>query len=154
MLLAVAVLGYYAIGQYAFYGASVKVGECPYEFAYTKFPEQEQALLCLLDRCTYMGNPGQVVGYRHSQEPDAFNPCSVDVHGGVFSSFLSEVNDQFFSFADIEREAVNIAPCHQALYLVSVFCLIVLRYPSYHGDVIRKFADDVCLEFGYIVVGV
>eukprot|EP00061_Rhincodon_typus_P007026 g28283.t1 len=48
------------------------------------------------------------VGYCHSNKLDTFHPLnlsSVDVDGGVFSSFLSEVNDEFFSFADIERES-------------------------------------------------
>eukprot|EP00061_Rhincodon_typus_P007111 g28455.t1 len=34
---------------------------------------------------------------------------SVDVDGGVFSSLLSEVDNQFFSFANIERQIVFIA---------------------------------------------
>eukprot|EP00061_Rhincodon_typus_P010993 g35678.t1 len=55
--------------------------------------EEEEALLCLLDCRIHVGSPGQVVGYRHSEELDAVNPLnlsSVDVDGDVFSSFLSE----------------------------------------------------------------
>eukprot|EP00061_Rhincodon_typus_P008956 g32034.t1 len=51
---------------------------------------------------------------------------SVDVDGGVFSSFLSEVSDQFFSFANVEGEVVITAPRHQTLYLPSVFRVIVV----------------------------
>eukprot|EP00061_Rhincodon_typus_P000133 g10609.t1 len=61
----------------------------------------------------YVESPGQVIGYRHSEELDAvhyLNLSSVDVDGGGFSSFLSEVDDQFFSFADVERQIVFIAP--------------------------------------------
>eukprot|EP00061_Rhincodon_typus_P004206 g22002.t1 len=48
-----------------------------------------------------------------TEELDALHPLnfsSVDVDGGMFSSFLSEVNDQFFSFADVEGQIVFIAP--------------------------------------------
>eukprot|EP00061_Rhincodon_typus_P011042 g35770.t1 len=102
---AVAVLGHYVPGQYAFNGAAVEVGEGPCGHAkFPELPEEEQALLCLLDCRVYMGSPGQVVGYRHSEELDALHPLklsSADVGWGVFS-FLSEVNDQFFSFANVE----------------------------------------------------
>eukprot|EP00061_Rhincodon_typus_P012024 g37474.t1 len=98
---AVAIPGRYAPGQFAFNSASVEVDEGPYGHAkFPELPEEEEALLCLLDHRIYMGSPaGQVVGYHHSLELDAFNLLnlySVDVDGGVFSSFLSEVNDQFF----------------------------------------------------------
>eukprot|EP00061_Rhincodon_typus_P011177 g36010.t1 len=110
---AVAVPGCYAPGQYAFYGASVKVGEGHYGYAeFPEPPEEEEALLCLLDHLIYVGRPGQFVGYRHSKELDTLNPfnlCSIDEDGDGFSSVLSEVSDQFFCFADIERELVIIA---------------------------------------------
>eukprot|EP00061_Rhincodon_typus_P010169 g34250.t1 len=50
-------------------------------------------------------SPGQVVGYRQYEELDAPNRLclrSVDVDRGMFS-FLSEVSDEFFSFAAVER---------------------------------------------------
>eukprot|EP00061_Rhincodon_typus_P005284 g24596.t1 len=105
---AVAIPGRYAPGQYAFYGTSVVAGEGPHGHAkFSEPPEEEEALLCLLDCRIYVGSPGQVVGYRHSEELDALYPLnlsSVDVDGGMFSSYLSEVDDQFFSFANIERQ--------------------------------------------------
>eukprot|EP00061_Rhincodon_typus_P003788 g20968.t1 len=84
----------------------------------------------------YVESPGQVIGYCHSEELDALHPVnlsSIDVDGGVFSSFISKLYDQSFSFPDVERQIVFIAPCHQALYLPSVFCLIIVRYPSHYG---------------------
>eukprot|EP00061_Rhincodon_typus_P001135 g13834.t1 len=111
---AVAIPGRYAPGLYAFNGVSVEVGEGLYEHAkLPELPEKEEALLCLLDCRIYVVSPGQVIGYRHSEELDALhhlNLNSVDVDGGMFSSLLSEVYDQFFSFADVERQIVFIAP--------------------------------------------
>eukprot|EP00061_Rhincodon_typus_P002036 g16426.t1 len=105
---AVAVPGRYAPRYCAFYGASVKVGEDPYGHAEFRKPtKEEEVFFCLLDLRIYVGSPGEIVGYHHSQEFDIFNPLSlnsIDLGRGVFSSFLSEVNDQFFSFANIERE--------------------------------------------------
>eukprot|EP00061_Rhincodon_typus_P002557 g17880.t1 len=104
---AVTIPGHYAPRKYAFYGASVEVGEGPY--GRTKFPEppeEEEALLCLLDCRINVESPGQVVSYRHSEGLDGLhllNLSSINVDGGVFSSFLSEVDDQFFSFADRDR---------------------------------------------------
>eukprot|EP00061_Rhincodon_typus_P016056 g44072.t1 len=82
---AVAVLGQYVPGQYAFNGASVESSEGPHGHA--KFPElhkEEEALLCLLECRTYVGSPGQVIGYCHSEELDAFHSLhlsSVNVDG-------------------------------------------------------------------------
>eukprot|EP00061_Rhincodon_typus_P018584 g47806.t1 len=67
---------------------------------------------------------------------------SVDVDGSVFSSLLSEVNDQFFHSADVQRQIVFIAPRHQVLYLSSVFWLIIVRYPShYASELVSKLVD-------------
>eukprot|EP00061_Rhincodon_typus_P004624 g23030.t1 len=106
---AVAIPSCYVPGHYALSGASVDVGEGLYGHA--KFPEQpeeEEALLCRLDCLIYVGKAGQVVGYCQSEERDALHPLnlsSIDVDGGVFS-FLSEVDDQFFGFANVERQIV------------------------------------------------
>eukprot|EP00061_Rhincodon_typus_P011098 g35873.t1 len=73
----VAIPNRYAPKQY------VEVGEGPYGQAkYPEVREEEEALLCLLDCCIYVGSPGQVVGYHHSKELDALHPLnlsSVDV---------------------------------------------------------------------------
>eukprot|EP00061_Rhincodon_typus_P001732 g15607.t1 len=99
---AVAMPDRYAPGQYAFNGACVEVGEGSYGHAkFLELPEEKEALLCLLDCCIYVGSPEQVIRYHHSEELDVLHPLNLssdDVDGGVFSSFLSEVSDQFFSF--------------------------------------------------------
>eukprot|EP00061_Rhincodon_typus_P016869 g45308.t1 len=80
--------------QYAFNGEPVEVGEGPYGHAkFPELPEEEEALLCLLDCRIYLGSPRQVISYCHTGELDALhslNLSSIDVDGGVFSSFLSE----------------------------------------------------------------
>eukprot|EP00061_Rhincodon_typus_P006176 g26530.t1 len=70
-------------------------------------------------------SPGQVVGYRHSEELDALHSLklsSVDADGGVFSYFLPEVNDQFFSFPDIETHQGH-SKLQQVLSVISQFDL-------------------------------
>eukprot|EP00061_Rhincodon_typus_P004738 g23313.t1 len=102
---------------------------------FLSYLRKKEVLLCLLDCRIDMESPGQVVGYRHSEVFDALHSLklrSVGVDGGVFSSFLSEIDDQFFSFADLERQIVFITPHYQALYLPSAFCLIVVGYPSHY----------------------
>eukprot|EP00061_Rhincodon_typus_P017937 g46877.t1 len=97
--------------QYAFSGASVEVCEGPYGHAkFPEPPEEEEAFLCLLDCRIYVGSPGKIIDYHHSEELDTvhpFNLSPVDVDGCMFS-FLSEVDDQFFSCANIERQIVFI----------------------------------------------
>eukprot|EP00061_Rhincodon_typus_P016473 g44714.t1 len=74
---AAAIADHYARGQYAFNGASVEVGERPYRHVkFSKLPEEEEALWCLLACHIYVGGPGQVVGYRHFKELDDHHPLN------------------------------------------------------------------------------
>eukprot|EP00061_Rhincodon_typus_P007302 g28875.t1 len=72
---------------------NIEVGEGPDGHAkFPEPPEEEEASLCLLDCRIYMERPGQVVGYRHSEELDdlhSFNLNFVDVQKVAFVQNLA-----------------------------------------------------------------
>ncbi len=136
-----------AAGQDVLHSAGVKGSE--ETGAHSKRPQppqEEEALMCLLQHCIYVSRPCEILGDVNAEELKAVYPlhrCLVDGDGCVFSALSPEIHHQLLGFVDVEGEVVLQTQFSQVTNLLSVGRLIIVSDQSYHGCVISNFDDDV-----------
>ena len=113
----------------------------------SQFPEEEHALVCLLDQGCDVGGPGEVLRDVDSKEleaGDTFNPLPIDMDRAVCAYFVpSEVHDDLFSLACVEGQVVVDASLCQVPDLFPVWRLIVFADEPDHGCIVCKLHDCV-----------
>ncbi len=106
-----------------------------------------QSLPGFLNLCLDVCSPSQVLWNVYTEVLEAAHP----VHRGPTDHkrsvgpqvSLSEVHNQLFSFAHIQRETVVLAPWCKSLYLIQVCGLIIVGNEAQNHSIISKF-DNRC----------
>ncbi|MED6234126.1 hypothetical protein ATANTOWER_022705 [Ataeniobius toweri] len=86
-------------------------------------------LLRLPDQTGSVGTPGKVIGYVHTQVPEAgdhVHSCSSDVQERESVLVPSEIHHHLLSVLYVDAEVVFSAPLDQVFHLLSVFGLIII----------------------------
>lgn len=76
-------------------------------------PQEEEALVSLLDQLGAAGRPGEILGDVDSQEPEAvhtFHRRPLDVDGWMWVSVPPEVHDELLGLLGVEQQVVGVAP--------------------------------------------
>ncbi len=106
-----------------------------------------QSLPCFLNLCLNVCSPSQDLGDVYTEVLEA----AYSLHRGPTDHkrsvgqqvSLSEVHNQLFSFAHIQRETVVLAPWCKSLYLIQVCGLIIVGNEAQNHSIISKF-DNRC----------
>ncbi len=106
-----------------------------------------QSLPGFLNLCLNVCSPSQVLGDVYTEVLEAAHPLHrgpTDHKRSVGPQVsLSEVHNQLFSFAHIQRETVILAPWCKSLYLIQVCGLIIVGNEAQNHSIISKF-DNRC----------
>ncbi len=106
-----------------------------------QLPEEVKTLVGLPNQPGSVGAPGEILGYIHTQVPEArdhFHSYSSDVQGRKRAPVPSEVHHHLLGLLYIDAEVVTSAPLHQMFHLLSVFRLIIVNDASHYCCVVRK----------------
>ncbi len=126
-----------AAGQDALHSAGVEGSEARSKLPQP--PQEEEALMCLLQHCICVSRPCEILCDVNAEELTAVYPlhrCLVDGDGCVFSAFSPEIHHQLLGLVDVEGEVVLLTAFSQVTHLLSVGRLIVVGDQAYHCCVI------------------
>ena len=92
-------------------------------------PQEEEALVSLLDQLGAVGRPGEILGDVDSQELEAAHtlhsrPLIVD--GWMWVSIPPVVHDELLGLLGVKQQVVCVAPLSQTIHLLPVGGLIVV----------------------------
>ncbi len=102
-----------------------------------------QSLPCFLNLCLNVCSPSQVLRDVYTEVLEAAYPLHRDKRSVGQQVSLSEVHNQLFSFAHIQRETVVLAPWCKSLHLIQVCGLINVGNEAQNHSIISKF-DNRC----------
>ncbi len=120
-----------ALSQYTFYGPCIEsFQDCWWDPEFPQLSQMVQSLPGFLDLCLNVCSPSQVLGDVYNEVLEA----AYSLHRGPADHkrsvgqqvSLSEVHNQLFSFAHIQRETVVLAPWCKSLHLIQVCGLIIV----------------------------
>ena len=109
-------------------------------------PQEEEALMSLLDQLGAAGRPGEILGDVDSQELEAVHMLHqhpLDVDGCTWVSIPPEVHHELLGLLGIEQQVVGVAPLSQTSHLLPVGGLITVFVEADHCGVICKLNDGV-----------
>ncbi len=114
-----------------------------------------QSLPDFLNLCLNVCSPCQVLRDVYTEATHPLHRGPTDHKRGVGPLLsLSEVHNQLFSFAHVQRETVVLAPWCESLYLIQVCGLIIVGNEAQNHSIISKFDNRSGVVRGHAVVGV
>ncbi len=114
-----------------------------------------QSLPDFLNLCLNVCSPCQVLWDVYTEATHPLHRGPTDHKRGVGPLLsLSEVHNQLFSFAHVQRETVVLAPWCESLYLIQVCGLIIVGNEAQNHSTISKFDNRSGVVRGHAVVGV
>ncbi len=137
-----------ALSQYTFYGPRIEsFQDCWRDPEFPQLSQMVQPLPGFLNLCLNVCSPSQVLGDVYTEVLEA----AYSLHRGPTDHkrsvgqqvSLSEVHNQLFSFAHIQRETVVLAPWCKSLHLIQVCGLIIVGNEAQNHSIISKF-DNRC----------
>ncbi len=137
-----------ALSQYTFYGPWIEsFQDCWWDPEFPQLSQMVQSLPGFLNLCLNVCSPSQVLGDVYTEVLEAAHPLHrgpTDHKRSVGPQVsLSEVHNQLFSFAHIQRETVVLAPWCKSLYLIQVCGLIIVGNEAQNHSIISK-SDNRC----------
>ncbi len=137
-----------ALSQYTFYGPWIECfQDCWRDPEFPQLLQMVQSLPGFLNLCLNVCSPSQVLRDVYTEVLEAAYPLhrgSTDHKRSVGQQVsLSEVHNQLFSFAHIQRETVVLAPWCKSLHLNQVCGLIIVGKKAQNHSIISKF-DNRC----------
>ncbi len=136
------------LSQYTFYGPWIEsFQDCWRDPEFPQLSQMVQPLPGFLNLCLNVCSPSQVLGDVYTEVLEA----AYSLHRGPTDHkrsvgqqvSLSEVHNQLFSFAHIQRETVVLAPWCKSLHLIQVCGLIIVGNEAQNHSIISKF-DNRC----------
>ncbi len=136
------------LSQYTFYGPWIEsFQDCWWDPEFPQLSQMVQSLPGFLNLCLNGCSPTQVLGDVYTEVLEAaysLHRGPPDHKRGVGQQVsLSEVHNQLFSFAHIQRETVVLAPWCKSLHLIQVCGLIIVGNEAQNHSIIGKF-DNRC----------
>ncbi len=130
--------------QYTFYGPWIEsFQDSWWDPEFPQLSQMVQSLPGFLVLSLNVCSPRQVLGDVYTEVLEAVHPLhrSPTDHKRCVGPLLSlpEVHNQLFSFAHIQRETVVLAPWCKSLYLIQVWCLIIIGNEVQNHSIINKF---------------
>ena len=117
------------------------------ELVLPQCPQEEEALVSLLDQAGGVGRPRHVrrdVGPQELVTGDTLDSHSIDVDGVVRASrLLPEVHDELLCYSGVEEQVIFGAPCGQVLDLLPIGSLIIVTDETNHRSVVRKLDEGI-----------
>ncbi len=121
--------------------------DCWWDPEFPQLSQMVQSLPGFLNLCLNVCSPSQVLWDVYTEVLEAAHPFHrgpTDHKRSVGPPVsLSEVHNQLFSFAHIQRETVVLAPWCKSLYLIQVCGLIIVGNEAQNHSIISKF-DNRC----------
>ncbi len=146
-----------ALNQYTFYGPWIEsFQDSWWDPEFSQLSQMVQSLPGFLDLCLNVCNPSQDLRDVYTEVLEVAHPLHrgpTDHNRGVGSLLsLPEVHGQLFSFSNVQRETVVLAPWCKSFYLIQVCGLIIVGNEVQNHSIISKFDNRSGAMRGHAVV--